>query len=114
MNIVAPYAMSNYVLLRPATLYHAEVAFVQCSVTLMHTSDWLEFLSSQTHLGKLGLKCNTNVTVDIVQRGTTWHNITQRVAQRGTTWHNVTQHSITCQVVVDHFSPKNVAFKRGY
>ena len=94
MNIVAPYATSSYVLLRPATLYHVCVrcvAFVQCSVTLMHASDWLEFSSNQTHLGKLGLKCNTNVTLDILQRGTTWHNVTQRVAQRGTMWYNVAQ-----------------------
>ena len=127
MNIVAPYATSSYVLLRPATLYHAQVrsvAFVQCTVTLMHASDWLEFSSNQTHLGKLGLKCNTNVILGIVQRGTTWHNITQRVAQRDTTWHNVvqrdtiwhnvTQYSTTCQVAVDcTFSPKNVALNVG-
>ena len=80
----------------------------------MHASDWLEFSSNQTHLGKLGLKCNTNVTLDIVQRGTTWHNITQRVAQRGTTWYNVTQHSITRPVAVDcTFPPQNVALNVG-
>ena len=58
MNIVAPYATSSYILLRPATLYHAKVrsvAFVQCPVTLMHDSDWLEVSSNQTHLAKLGL-----------------------------------------------------------
>ena len=74
MNTVAPYAASSYVLLRPAMLYHALVssaAFVQCPVTLMHASDWLEFSSNQMHLGKLGLKCNTNVTLDKVQRGNT-------------------------------------------
>ena len=92
---------------------------------LMHASDLLEFSSNQTHLGKLGLKCNTNVIVDIVQRRTTWHNITQHVAQRGTTWHNVvqrdttwrnvTQHSITCQVAVDcAFSPPERGIKRGH
>ena len=87
---------------------------LQCPVTLMHASDWLEFSSNQTHLGKLRLKCNTNVTLDIVQRGTMWRNITQRVAQRGTTWNNVTQHSIMCQMAVDcTFSPQNVALKVG-
>ena len=103
MNIVALYATSSYVLLRHVTLYHAEVrsvAFVQCTVTLIHASDWLEFSSNQTHLGKLGLKCNTNVTLDMVQRGTSWHN--------------VTQHSITCQVAVDcTFCPKNVTLNVG-
>ena len=80
----------------------------------MHVSDWLEFSSCQTHLGKLGLKCNTNVTLAIVQRGTTWHNITQRVAQRDTTWHNMTQHSTSCQVAVDCSFPLERGIKRGY
>ena len=66
----------------------------------MHASDWLEFSSNQMHLGKLGLNCNTNVTLDIVQRGTTWHN--------------VAQHNTTCQVAVDRtFSPQNVALNVG-
>ena len=69
MNIVAPYATSCYALLRCTTLMYA--LFVQCPVTLMHASEKLEFSSNQTHLGKLGLKCNSNVTLDIVQRGTT-------------------------------------------
>ena len=77
----------------------------------MHAFDWLEVPSNQTHLEKLGLKCNAVVTLDIVQRGTTWHNITTTC---GITWHNVTQHNITCQVAVDcTFSPQNVALNVG-
>ena len=80
------------------------------SITLMYASDWLEFSANQTHLAKLGLKCNTNVTY----YNTTWHN----VACRGIPCHNVAQHSTTCYPNVTqvssgcrlHIFPQNVAY----
>ena len=44
-----------------------------CSLNLSHRPTGI-FIQSDVP-GKLGLKCSTNVTLDIVQRGTTWHNV---------------------------------------
>ena len=86
MNIVTPYVTSSYVLLHPATWWHAySIAFILCSVTFMNASDWPKFLSNQTHLAKVLPKL-TLTRPTIVKCSTAWHNVEQHSPTCSTTW----------------------------